>query len=360
MTTLSSETLALMKRLTEAGGISGQEKYVTRILKPYYEKYCDEVIYDNLGSIYGIKHAKKPSALRVMLVGHCDEAGMVVKGVNANGTLNLAPMGAIMEDTLAFKQVVLTTYKGDQFKGCICSQRHPKATGNGGPTLAEMVLDLGFTSADEARSAGVLEGDMVTLDTEFSVLGDGRRLMAKAWDARYGCLMGVELLAALQDVDLPFDLIAGATVQEGVGAKGGVTAVNLIKPDLAIVFDCTSAADIKAYSSPNGSLGRGVALRFLDKEYLANRTLLLDYLDVIKKNSIPCQQIQASGSAIAGAVNTGSAGVPVLTVGLCARGVHTNTMVIDADDYLNTQKAVTAFLSQLSEEKLMQYKADNR
>ena len=70
MTKLSSETLSLMKRLTEACGVSGNEKYVTRILKPYYEKYCDEVVYDNLGSIYGIKRSKNPKAFPVMMEGH--------------------------------------------------------------------------------------------------------------------------------------------------------------------------------------------------------------------------------------------------------------------------------------------------
>lgn len=360
MTKLSSETLSLMKRLTEACGVSGNEKYVTRILKPYYEKYCDEVVYDNLGSIYGIKRSKNPNAFRVMMEGHCDEVGMIVKGINANGTLNLAPIGGVMEDTLPFKQVILTNHREEQFKGCICTQRNPKATGNGGPTLAEMVLEIGFTSAEQVRAAGIMEGDMVAFDTEFSVLGDGRRLMAKAWDNRYGCLIGVELLEALQGVELPYDLVVGATVQEEVGLKGAETSANLIKPDMAIVFDCTGTPDIKGYSSPSGGLGHGVMIRFMDRTYLVNRTLLLDYLDVVQRNNLPYQWLQAGGSTNATVINTNGVGIPVLTACICARNVHTNALIIDAEDYLNTKKAVLAFLSELNEEKLNRYRMNNR
>ena len=360
MTKLSEETLSLMEQLTQASGISGQEKYVTRILKPYYEKYCDEVVYDNLGSIYGIKRSKRPNAFRVLLTSHCDEVGMIVKGVNANGTLNLAPMGGVMEDTLPFKEVVLTTHSGKQFKGCICSQRNPKSSGNGGPALGEMVLEIGFTSEEQVRAAGVMEGDMVTLDGEFSVLGDGKRLMAKAWDSRYGCVLGVELLEAIRDTELPYDIVVGASVQQKVGAKGAKTAVNLLKPDMVIAFDCVSAPDLKGYSSPNGGLGRGVTLRFMDPAYLANRTLLLDYLDVVQRNDIPHQWLQAAGGTPAGALHTGGTGIPALTVGICARNLHTNTPIIDVDDYLNTKRSVLVFLAELDEEKLERYRADNR
>ena len=360
MAKLSEQTLTLMKELTEACGVSGHEKYVTRILKHYYEKYCDEIVYDNLGSIYGIKRSKALDAFKVMLEGHCDEVGLIVIGINSNGTLNLATVGGVLEDTVAFKQVSLINYEGEIFKGCICTQRNPKATGDGVPTLKEMVLDIGFTSEEEVRDHGIMEGDMVAFDTEFTVLGDGDRLMAKAWDNRYGCLIGVEILEALKDAELPFDLIVGVSVQEEVGFKGAMTSVDLINPDMAIVFDCTGTPDIKGYSSPDGGLGHGVMIRFMDRTYLVNRTMLMDYLDIVKKNGLPYQWLKAGGSTIASTVNTYGVGIPVLTACICARNVHSNALIIDVDDYLNTKKAVLAYLSELNRDKLEKYKANNR
>ena len=47
--------IELMKELTQAIGISGQETQVSRILKGYYQQLADEVIYDKLGSIAAVK-----------------------------------------------------------------------------------------------------------------------------------------------------------------------------------------------------------------------------------------------------------------------------------------------------------------
>ena len=355
---LSDKTLCLMKELTEASGVSGHEKYITRILKQYYEKYCDEIIYDNLGSIYGIKRSKAPDAFNVMLAAHCDEIGMIVKGVNQNGTLKIAPVGGIWEESMGFTTVIVTNNSGEQFKGCICSPRNPSSTV--AYKLADMVCDIGFTNAEDVRAHGIMEGDMVSFDTKFTVLGDGKRLMAKAWDDRYGCIAGIEILETFKDIELPFNLIVGADVQEEVGLKGAVTASNLVKPDLAIVFECTGCSDLKGYTSPNGALGKGTLLRFVDKNYRVNRNLLLDYKHIMDEQGIPYQWKQAAGSSDAGEINVYGIGVPVLNSCISARNIHSRALILDADDYIASREGAIAFLKELNRAKLEYYHSSNR
>ena len=43
------EQLKFLKELTEAKGISGDEKEASRVMKKYLEGYADEFDYDNLG-----------------------------------------------------------------------------------------------------------------------------------------------------------------------------------------------------------------------------------------------------------------------------------------------------------------------
>ena len=51
--------LDMLRELSEADGISGCEKEVSRVMKKYLEKYSDEISYDNLGSIIGLKKGKE-------------------------------------------------------------------------------------------------------------------------------------------------------------------------------------------------------------------------------------------------------------------------------------------------------------
>ena len=69
---LTNETIAFMEELTQAVGISGDERNISKIMKTHMEPYADEIIYDNLGSIFAVKKSGKPNALRVMICGHMD------------------------------------------------------------------------------------------------------------------------------------------------------------------------------------------------------------------------------------------------------------------------------------------------
>lgn len=47
--------LELIKEMSEAHGISGCEKEVSRVMRKYLEPVADEITYDNLGSIIGLQ-----------------------------------------------------------------------------------------------------------------------------------------------------------------------------------------------------------------------------------------------------------------------------------------------------------------
>ena len=68
---------ALTKALCLADGLSGYEKEVTRVMKSWLKAGVDDLFYDQLGSLIGLK--KGTQALNVLLTGHVDEIGMVVR-----------------------------------------------------------------------------------------------------------------------------------------------------------------------------------------------------------------------------------------------------------------------------------------
>ena len=53
--------LDLIREMSEAHGISGCEKEVSRVMKKYMAPICDEITYDHLGSIIGLKKGDRKS-----------------------------------------------------------------------------------------------------------------------------------------------------------------------------------------------------------------------------------------------------------------------------------------------------------
>lgn len=358
----TKETLALMEELTQAIGVSGQERQVCRILNRYYQGLAGEVVRDYNGSIYAVRRSKQPNPFRVMVAAHSDEVGLVVRQIKPNGLIKGATIGGLWEDVLPGSRVRLLTDAGQEFRGCVSALSVKvvrEKVGSGRVPLEHLYFDFGFLSEEDARSQGVMEGNQLVVDGPFEVLNGGRRLLSKAWDDRFGCILGVELLQRLRDVELPFDLYVGANVQEEVGLRGAKTAASLIQPDLAVVLDCTAANDVERFEPPYGGVGQGVMVRYHDGTYLPNRTVLLDYLSLLKEKGIPFQFHESRGGTDAGNLNTSGCAVPTLTACICARNVHTGSLMIDAADYLHCLEGVTAWLSRLTAEKLEQFRNNN-
>lgn len=110
--------------------------------------------------------------------------------------------------------------------------------------LKSMYLDIGADSREEAEAAGVQIGQQIVPICKFTPLVNPKKIMAKAWDNRYGVGLAIELLEALHGEKLPNVLYAGANVQEEVGLRGARTAANLIKPDIFFALDASAANDM--------------------------------------------------------------------------------------------------------------------
>lgn len=348
----------LMKSLAELSqlyGISGQEQYVSRYLKNEYLKYTDEIIYDNLGSIFAVKRSKKANAKKVMIAGHMDEVGFMVKTITKTGCLTLHPIGGWWSQTLLGQRVAVINGQGKVFQGAISSippHLLTEADRAKPMEIKNMLVDIGARNKEEVEELNIRPGDMVVLVGDYQVLANGKRLLAKAFDNRYGCAMGLALLDALKDSELDVDLYVGATVQEEVGIRGAQTAASMIDPDMAIVFDCSPANDASGDESAFGQLGKGLLIRFVDANYLPNRHLLDALIQQCNELSLPYQYYVSMGGTDAGAIHKNTDGVPTLTMCICARNIHTNSSIIDLDDLNTAYRAALALVSGLNDERI--------
>ncbi|MGK7378065.1 M42 family metallopeptidase [Planococcus sp. 1R117A] len=342
---MNSDTRKLFKTLTELPGAPGNEHAVRKFMRQELEKYSDELVQDNLGSVFGVKHGSQDGP-RIMVAGHMDEVGFMVTQITDNGLIRFQPLGGWWNQVLLATRVEIIA--GDK--------KIPGVIGSIPPHLLDeemrkrpmeiknMLIDIGADDQEDALSFGVRPGQQIVPFSPFTPMANDKKIMAKAWDNRYGCGLAIELLKELKDEKLPNQLFSGATVMEEVGLRGAQTAANLIKPDLFFALDASPANDANGDKNEFGQLGKGALLRILDRTMVTHRGMREFILDTAETNGIPYQYFVSQGGTDAGRVHTANDGIPSSVIGICSRYIHTSASIIHTDDYAAAKELLTKLI----------------
>ena len=334
--------------LTQIPGIAGHEMRVREYMKKELAKLASEIVFDNLGSVFAVKKSKKPNAPKVMMSGHMDEVGFVVKQITPKGLLKFFPYGRTWEHVVMAQRVmVYSSLNGRGFPGAVASippHLLPEETAKRLLSLDQMLIDIGASSREEVLGAGIRPGDMIVVDGPFVPLFGGKKLLSKAWDNRFGCALALEVLEAVAGEDLGVDLYIGATVQEESGLRGAKTSAYMIEPDLSLVFESSAAGDNTGDAEEMGQQGKGVLMRFVDRTSITHRGLFMYATELCEKKNIPFQYFMALGGTDSGEIHTSRAGCPSMTIGVPSRYIHTNSSIMDWKDYEAAKEFSLAFL----------------
>ena len=235
---MNQDTLQLFKILTELQGAPGFEHRIRTFMKSELEKYTDEIIQDRLGSIFGVKRGKDTGP-KVMVAGHMDEVGFMVTSISEKGLVNIQPLGGWWSQVLLAQRMQIMTDRGPVIGviGSIPPHLLDDSKRNKPMEIKNMFLDIGADDRDDAINIGIKPGQQIVPICPFTPMANPKKILAKAWDNRYGCGLAIELLKELKDESLPNTLYSGATVQEEVGLRGAQTAANMIQPDIFYALD---------------------------------------------------------------------------------------------------------------------------
>lgn len=338
---MNEKTLQMFKTLTELQGTSGNEHLVRKFMREQLELYSDEIVQDHLGSIFGVKHGEE-NGPRVMVAGHMDEVGFMVTAITENGMLRFQPLGGWWSQVLLAQRVQVMTSNGPVI-GVIASipphlldeEKRSKPM-----EISNMLIDVGADSRDDAKEIGIKPGQQIVPICPFTPMANEKKILAKAWDNRYGCGLAIELLEAVKGLKLPNTLYSGATVQEEVGLRGAQTAATMIQPDIFFALDASPANDTSGDKNEFGQLGKGTLLRILDRTMVTHRGMREFVLDTAEKHHIPYQYFVSPGGTDAGRVHTSNEGVPSAVVGICSRYIHTAASIVHIDDYAAAKELI--------------------
>ena len=320
----------LFKDLVSTPGISGREERIRDIIQKHMSELVDETRIDALGNLVGVRHGDGP---RVMVCAHMDSIGFLVTHIDDNGFLRISPVGGFDPRTLVMQRVVVCGEERD-FVGLLAPASKPihlmsSEDAKKPPKLEDLFIDL-MLPADEVK-AGVSVGDPVSLVREPLVTDEA--VTAPYLDDRLGVYVVLEALRKAGRGDA--DVYTVISVQEEVGVRGATTAAFEIEPAVGVAVDVTIAGDLPGAdrSQQVCALGKGAAIGLMDSGSISDPRLVRSFKRLAQDRTIPYQmEILPRGGTDAGGIQLTRAGVPVITISIPIRYVHTvNEMAYVAD-----------------------------
>jgi putative aminopeptidase FrvX len=323
----------LLKRLSDAHGVSGYEGNLLELIRTELDGVVDELREDTMGNLIAVKRG---GDFKVMIASHMDEIGFMVQYVDENGFIRFVTLGGWFMPSLYNQRVVLHGTKG-KVTGVIGGKPPHMMTPEDRKKelkLEDMFIDIGATSAEDVEKLGIGIGTPITVDRELVDLHH-KRVTGKALDNRVGVAL---LIKTLQQVKSPHTIYGVFTVQEELGLKGAKVSAFALDPDCAIATDVTIPGDHPGISKKESSIemGKGPVLVLVSASGrgLMAHPKMIDWLKATAEtNDVPVQlEVGTGGNTDATIIHLVRGGIPSIPLSVASRYIHSPVEVVDCGD----------------------------
>lgn len=331
----------MLKDLCLLNGTSGREGAVRNYIIEKIKDKCEYSV-DALGSVIAFKKGRKAPDKKVLVAAHTDEVGFIITDITDDGYLRFAPVGGIDAAVVIGRRVDINGIKG--VVGAKAVHLLSDDEKKNEPAFDKLAIDIGAADKAEAEKA-VLLGDCAYFASDYCEFGDGF-IKSKALDDRIGCMLMIELINS----DLEYDTYFCFNVQEEVGLRGSGCSAYAVKPDVAVILESTTAADIDGVTGGDKCcvLGKGPVVSFMDGRTIYDKQIFDLAFEVAKENNIKIQtKTKIAGGNDAGAIQKSGAGCRVAAVSLPCRYIHSGSSVVEIGDIEETRRFLPLFLSKL-------------
>ena len=351
-------SLEFLRKLLTTPSPSGFESPGQRVWSEYARKYADEVHTDSYGNAVAVLNPE--GSPRIMLDGHADELGLMVKHIDDKGFIYFQRIGGVDPAVVRTKRVDIYTAKG-VVRGVIgATAIHLQERGKDKkiPKMHECFIDIGAKDGKAARKR-VAVGDPITFIDSFELL-DKNIGVARAFDNRVGTWAAIEALRLVGTANKKPQcaVIACSSIQEEVGGAGAAMNVVNLKPDAAIAIDVTHATDtpgIDAKQHGKVKMGDGPTVT-IGREH--HPVLVKRIRSIAKKEKIDIQieAFSLSGGTDAMVIFNKIGGVPSSVIGIPNRYMHTTVEMLDLRDLQKTAELLAAFCLDLKKGEMFKVK----
>ncbi len=167
-----------MRRLIETPSPVGYYEKIKPVIEECANKLGYSVTYDNRDTAYITVLGEDPSRT-VCISAHADTLGLMVRGVNANGTLRVRALGGINFANVEGENVTVHTRTGKTYTGMLVCAHHSSHAYDDAKTMERnentvfVLLDEAVRSPEDVRKLEIRNGDYVSIDPRFTVTESG-------------------------------------------------------------------------------------------------------------------------------------------------------------------------------------------
>jgi tetrahedral aminopeptidase len=337
---MRQESQDFLFQLLETPSPSGFEQPVQRIVRQRMKPFADDIRADVHGNTIVALNPK--GFPRVMLAGHVDQIGFMVRYITDDGFIYFGPIGGIDASVVPGLRLFVHTAKGP-VEGVVGRKAihlmKPEERNSGKIELNDLWLDIGAKNRKEAEKR-VAIADPITYKLGVARLGDDL-VSSPAMDDKAGAFVVMEALRLIKAAGRSrCAVFAVSTVQEELGLRGARTSCFGIDPQVGIAVDVTHSADYPGADKKvvgDIVLGKGPVVSIGPNiNPIVSRLLL----DTARKKKIPAQregEPSATGTD-ANAIQITRAGVAAGLVSVANRYMHTPVEVVSLADVENAAK----------------------
>lgn len=332
-----------LKDLCLLNAVSGNEESVRNFIIDKIKEFCEYSV-DNLGNVIALRKGRKTPDKKLMVAAHTDEVGLIITSIRSDGTLTFDAVGGIDSAVIIGKKVKIGKAELNGVVGSKAVHKLSAKQRDEAPEISDLYIDFGAADKQDAEK-NVNVGDYAYFDSDYIEFGN-RRIKAKAIDDRAGCAIMLSLIEEEPEYDTWYVF----NVQEEIGLRGSTVSAYTVQPDIAIVLEATTAADIEGTSGAERvcEVGKGPVVSFMDRSTMYDKELYKTAFSLADELGINCQtKSMIAGGNDSGAIHISGKGVRTIAVSLPCRYLHSPSCVISAQDYDDTYTLVKAMMKKV-------------
>ena len=345
---MNQDSKKFLYKLLNTPSPVGSEEAIQKVVKTRMKKYAKTIETDVHGNlIVGINTKAKRS---IMLAGHCDQIGFMVRHIDEHGCLAIDPLGGLDPVVLPGTHVIIQGKKGP-VEGVFGKKAihlvKPEQRKKPHVDYDKLWIDIGAKDKKEAERL-VEIGDSGTFKLGVTELRNNI-VVGPGLDDKVGVYVVMEALRLCARKKLNVAVYAVSTVQEEVGLRGATTSAFGIDPDVGIAVDVTHAFDNPAKpprKTPPCDLGKGPTIvRGPNINPIVEKMLFAAAKQAkIKVQPSPAAGLQGNDSR---AIQVTRAGVATGCVGIPNRYMHTQVEMVNIKDLGNAAKLLATFIQNI-------------
>jgi len=323
-------TAALLKRLSDLPGVSGDEWQVREAVRAALPAWAQAAAtVDDAGNLIV---AAGPERDTLVVIAHLDEVGFDVASIDRDGTVSLRIRGGMSPSAWEGQAALLHLPRGSDGRGRTLRGVFVPRDSARVRRPARMLATFGLDSA-ALIGAGVRVGSTVSAYKDATRLA-GARFAARALDDRAGSTALIQALHALTPAQLTRRVLFVWSTAEEVGLLGAAALAERIGRNVARVHSIdtfvSSATPLESPHFAHLPLGAGPVLRAIESTSMVPPTVRAELEAVARTAGIPLQIGLTQGGTDGTAFTYwGAANVPLSWPG---RYSHSPVEVLDLRD----------------------------